>query len=239
MFNLPAVVQEVMGEIIADIPKDAATEYRRGRVPVVIEDCVCQLPERSSQKHEQCRWHNKTILIHREIVVDTMKQEVQSKTDTVVRKPVVNVEEESVHQILDESPETHAASEVGGSSSGATQTGSSHSNSVGNTWQPDTWHDIPRGLAERLQEVAEQRSGLPSPVVTGPMNLLQVELFGEVAVPQLHQKWLVQVQELVGFIVLAIVGVHRQILLPRHSSGCVNGTRFGFSHCHCLGDSCC
>lgn len=46
-FNLPAVVQEIMGEIIANIPEDAAGEYRRSRIPVVIEYCVCQLPERS------------------------------------------------------------------------------------------------------------------------------------------------------------------------------------------------
>ena len=48
ILNLLAVVQEVMGEIIANIPEDTATEYRHSRVPVVIEDRMCQLPERSS-----------------------------------------------------------------------------------------------------------------------------------------------------------------------------------------------
>lgn len=45
--NLLAVVKEIVGQVIADVPKDTTTEHLYGREPVVEEDCMGQLPEGS------------------------------------------------------------------------------------------------------------------------------------------------------------------------------------------------
>lgn len=76
-----------MGHIIADVAKDPTTEDLQGRKPVVEEDGVGKFPERSCQNHEQCWWHDQSITVHGQVVVNAVKEEVESKTDSVVRKP--------------------------------------------------------------------------------------------------------------------------------------------------------
>mgnify|MGYP001114919479 CR=1 FL=1 len=76
-----------MGQIIADVAKDATTEDLHGCEPVVEEDGVGKFPERSRQNHKQCWWHDQSITVHGQVVVNTVKEEVESQTDSVVRKP--------------------------------------------------------------------------------------------------------------------------------------------------------
>lgn len=85
--DLLAVVKEIVSEIVADVSKDTATEDLQGCEPVVEEHCVGQLPERCSQNNEQRRWHNQAVLVHREVVMDTVEQEVQGEADSVIGKP--------------------------------------------------------------------------------------------------------------------------------------------------------
>lgn len=106
------MVQEIVGQVVANVSEDSAAKHRHGCEPVVEEDCMGQLPEGNSQDHEQCRGHNKAVPVHREVVVNTVEEEVKSQADTVVREPVVNVEQEAVHQILDQSPEAHTTNPV-------------------------------------------------------------------------------------------------------------------------------
>lgn len=80
------MVKEIVRHVIANISEDTATVYKRGSKPVVEEDRMRQFPERHSKNDEQCRGHHKSILVHRQVVVDSMQKEMQSDTDTVVRK---------------------------------------------------------------------------------------------------------------------------------------------------------
>lgn len=49
---LPSVMEEVVGQIIADVPEYAATVNSCGCKPVVCENCMRKLPERCSKNYE-------------------------------------------------------------------------------------------------------------------------------------------------------------------------------------------
>lgn len=76
-----------MGQIIADVAKDTTTEHLYGRKPVVEEDGMGELPERSCQDHKQCWGHDQSITIHGQVVVNAVEEEVQGQTDSIVREP--------------------------------------------------------------------------------------------------------------------------------------------------------
>jgi hypothetical protein len=50
----------------------------------VEEDAVGNLPERSGQCGEECRRHDKTVLVHGEVMVDTVKNKVKGNSYTVI-----------------------------------------------------------------------------------------------------------------------------------------------------------
>lgn len=60
-----------------------------------------------------------------------------------------------------------------------------------------------------------------------PVDLLEVELFAETAVPDLHQQRLVQIEELVCFVIICQVCLLAQIFLGRHAGGRVDWTSLG------------
>jgi hypothetical protein len=74
--NILAVVQKIMRQVIADVPKYSSAEYRCCSMPVIEEDGMCQLPEWSRQCNEECRRHDKPILVHWKVVVNAMKEEM-------------------------------------------------------------------------------------------------------------------------------------------------------------------
>lgn len=47
---------------------------------------MSKLPEWCGEHHEESRGHDKTVLVHRQIMVDAMEQEMQSDADSVVGK---------------------------------------------------------------------------------------------------------------------------------------------------------
>lgn len=79
------MVEEEVRQVIADVTKNAATENCRGCEPVVEEYCMRELPKRSGQNDEQRRRHDQTKTIHRQVVVNSMQQEVKSDEYAVVR----------------------------------------------------------------------------------------------------------------------------------------------------------
>ena len=76
-----------MGQVIADVAKDTAAVYQQRRMPVVKENSMSQLPERRRQHDEQSRGHHKSIPVHRQVMVNAVKKEVEAKSNTIVREP--------------------------------------------------------------------------------------------------------------------------------------------------------
>jgi hypothetical protein len=85
VFRLPSMVQKVMGEIVANIAKYAATEDGCCGVPIVEEDCVCEFPEGCCESNEECRWHNESIFVHWKVMMNAMEKEMECEAYTVVR----------------------------------------------------------------------------------------------------------------------------------------------------------
>lgn len=129
------VVKEVVGHVVEGVAKDTAAEGSRGGVPVVKQDGVGELPEGSGQDHEEGGWHDEAVLVHGQIVVDAVEEEVGSDADAVVREvarkkrvstrvqllrwivweySLIKVEQEAMENVLDQSPEAKAKSEIAG-----------------------------------------------------------------------------------------------------------------------------
>lgn len=75
-----------MGQIIAYVPEDAATVHHQSSIPVVEEDGMSQFPEWCSQNDEQSRWHDKSVFVHWQVVMNSVKEEMQRDTHSVVGK---------------------------------------------------------------------------------------------------------------------------------------------------------
>lgn len=80
------MMKEIMGQVIADIPEYATTEDGSSSVPIVTEKIVGQPVEGSCQHDKQGRWHDEPKLVHGEIMVYTMEDEVKGDTNTIIRK---------------------------------------------------------------------------------------------------------------------------------------------------------
>ena len=76
-----------MGQIVANVPEDATAKHLHGGEPVVKEDCMGELPERGRENDEQGWWHNQSISVHREVVMDAVEKEMKRQADSVIRKP--------------------------------------------------------------------------------------------------------------------------------------------------------
>lgn len=78
------VMQEVVRHVVEDVAKDPTREHCCGHEPVPIEDGVRQLPEWRGQYDEQGWRHDQTILVHREVVMDAVKEEMSCDSNSVV-----------------------------------------------------------------------------------------------------------------------------------------------------------
>jgi hypothetical protein len=70
------VVEEVVGHIVASVTKDATAIRSECRVPVPEDESVCEFPERCGERDEECRRHDKPVLIHREIMMNAVEEEM-------------------------------------------------------------------------------------------------------------------------------------------------------------------
>jgi hypothetical protein len=80
------VVQEIVSQVITDVSKDAAAEDSGCNMPIPIEDCVGQFPERGCKRDKESWRHNQPEFVHRKIVVDAVKEKVQRKCYSVIRE---------------------------------------------------------------------------------------------------------------------------------------------------------
>lgn len=58
------MVQEIMGQVVANVAKDTTTKDRSSDRPVPVKDCMCEFPEWSGKSKEKSRWHDQSELIH-------------------------------------------------------------------------------------------------------------------------------------------------------------------------------
>ena len=82
--NSLAMMKEVVGQVIADITEDTTAECCCCSIPIVEEDCMSQLPKGSSEHKEHCGWHDESVLIHRQVMMDSVEEEVESDPNAVV-----------------------------------------------------------------------------------------------------------------------------------------------------------
>lgn len=66
------MVQKVMRQVVAYVPKDASAVRSHSRVPVVEEDGVREFPEGGGEDDEEGRWHDEAVAVHGEVVVDAV-----------------------------------------------------------------------------------------------------------------------------------------------------------------------
>lgn len=183
---IPLVVQEVVGAVVADVAEDATAVDCHGGVPVVEEDGVRELPEGRRKHEEQRRGHHEAQAVHWEVVVNAVKEEVKSERGAVVGQVVVDVEQTPVHAVLDDGPDAEADDPIRGCDQRIAEMLRREVRAVDDGWEPESGHDVPGSLRERLEKVAEQRRTLTTLVVSRTVDLLQVELLAEAAIPDLH-----------------------------------------------------
>ena len=83
------MVEEVVSQIVERVAEDTTTVGSCRGVPVVEEHGVCKLPERCCKQCEQRRRHDQPVLIHGEVVMDAMEEEVQGESGAVIGKMAV------------------------------------------------------------------------------------------------------------------------------------------------------
>lgn len=85
------MVQEVVRQVVANVAEDATTVDCGSSIPIVAEDGMCQFPKWRGQHDKQRRRHDQSVLVHGKIVVDSMKQKVQSNEYAVIREVTISV----------------------------------------------------------------------------------------------------------------------------------------------------
>lgn len=151
---------------------------------------------------------------------------VQLLHKAVGRYSLIKMEQEAVQNVLDQSPESKAKSEVAGHRRNTAKALERDIDTVRDGRPPNKRNQPPRRLGQRLKEVAKQRRRLSSLVVARTVDLVKVELFGEATVPNLHKQRLVQVEELVCLVVGVVVGVLAEVLFAGHTRPRMNPRLF-------------
>jgi hypothetical protein len=65
-----------MGHVVTSVSEDAAAVRSQRSRPVPEDDGMCEFPEGCGKRDEKCRRHDKSVFVHREIVVDAMEEEM-------------------------------------------------------------------------------------------------------------------------------------------------------------------
>jgi len=89
--HLLPMMQKVVSQVVADIAEETATEHRSGRVPVVEEESVRQVPERNRKYGKQSWRHDESVLVHWQVVVNAVKKEMKRDSGPVVREVAKDV----------------------------------------------------------------------------------------------------------------------------------------------------
>lgn len=80
------VVEEIVCQVVADVAENAAAIDGCSHIPVPEEQRMCDPPEGRGQNDEERRWHDQAVLVHGEVVVDTVQQEVRGDAPSVIRQ---------------------------------------------------------------------------------------------------------------------------------------------------------
>jgi hypothetical protein len=75
--------------VVTGVAKDTAGVGGQGGIPVPEDDCMGELPEWCCQCDEERGWHYESVLIHGEVVVDAVEEEVEGDADAIVWKVAV------------------------------------------------------------------------------------------------------------------------------------------------------
>ncbi|KAL2273974.1 hypothetical protein FJTKL_03761 [Diaporthe vaccinii] len=215
------VMQEVVCHVVARVAEHAAREHSHGNEPVPVEEEVCQFPEWRNQHQKERGRHDEPVLVHRQVVVDTVQGEMQCDTDSVVRK-VAETPIKTVKEILNERPDEEAQYQEGRQVVETLEALGGRVDAEGHAGPPDQRDNPPRRLAEGLEEVSKERRGLSAFVVPGAVDLVEIELLAEAAEPHLREEGLVEVEEFVLLVVFRIVRLLVQVFLGRHARPRVN-----------------
>lgn len=96
------VVQGVMRAVIKNIKSEGPRDQSIGNGSR--EEGVAKLCERIRENAEQDRGHDESQAIHRKIMMDPMEEEMQHKEERSVGEESIDVKEESMKGILQDSP---------------------------------------------------------------------------------------------------------------------------------------
>lgn len=80
------VVEEVMCEIVTNISEYGTTEDICSGRPIVEENHMSESPKRCGKSKKQCRRHHQSQFVHRQIVMNPVKQKMCGQSDSVIRK---------------------------------------------------------------------------------------------------------------------------------------------------------
>lgn len=78
-----------MRQVVANVAKNAATVHGRADIPIVAEDGLGKFPEWSCKNDKQCGGHDQSVLVHGQVVVNSMQQKVHGNENSVVRKVAI------------------------------------------------------------------------------------------------------------------------------------------------------
>lgn len=195
-----------MGDIVHDVTEEATCPT--GARDVEWENAKDQLIEWVCQDDEKGWRHHQPHPVHWQVVVDPVHEEMEGECDVVFGQVVVQMEQESVHTVLNQGPDKEPQTPEEERDS-RVQMGGGDVEDVEVHRQPDRRHNPPWRQGERFQEVAEElRRALA--VVSWPVDLVDVEVPCPVRAEHLHDQRLVQVQEVVFFEVFAVVRLQVQ-----------------------------
>lgn len=104
----PGVVEGVVHAVVEDVEGERAGDDPVGDPRW--EENVCEAGERRLEGEEQQRWHDQPESVHGQVMVDPVEQEMEHESPVPVGQVVVDVEEEAVERVLEDSPD-HVAEE--------------------------------------------------------------------------------------------------------------------------------
>lgn len=73
-----------MRHVVARVAEYATGEHGRGDVPIPKEDKVREVPERVSEDGKEGGWHDQTIFVHGQVMVDAVEGEVECDAHTII-----------------------------------------------------------------------------------------------------------------------------------------------------------
>ena len=182
-----------MCHVIHDITSDAPAVSEKSGIPVEVKNRVRNFPEWKSKGHKQSWGHDQAILVHRQIVVNAVKEEVSSNPNPIVRKPLVNMEQKAVHSIFQQSPHKKTKDKESDGSSRIVQPSGTDRSTIRDARHPQNRYDIPGSLRKRFQKVSKQGGRLPPFIVPWPVDLIKVEFLRETTEPDLRKQRLRQI----------------------------------------------